>query len=140
MKHGLRCISRDVGCGWNKLVVRLFEEGTTIDDSRVWLTRATAHVSLHGNYLHRRSASILLDKLTRPTDKPGAMQTRKPAMEWAKSVQEEKGRAQGVEQIFQQWRIKDAAAAEAALASAGLPREKVQQLMKSPPTVKAAPR
>lgn len=62
------------------------------------------------------------------------------AMDWAKSVQEEKRRAQAVEQIFQQWRIKDATAAEAALASSGLPKEKVQQLIESLPTAKVNPR
>lgn len=59
------------------------------------------------------------------------------AMDWAKSVQNEKRRAEAVEQIFQQWRAKDAVAAEAALGTVGLPQEQVQRLKDSKPPEKA---
>jgi hypothetical protein len=55
------------------------------------------------------------------------------AMDWAKSVQGEVQRGRAVEHIFQQWRVKDPTAAEAALDAAGLPPEKVQQLKESRP-------
>jgi hypothetical protein len=58
------------------------------------------------------------------------------AMDWAKSVQKPEQREQAVEQVFQVWRGKDTAAAEAALESAGLPPEKVQKLKESKPPVK----
>jgi hypothetical protein len=61
------------------------------------------------------------------------------AMDWAKSVQAPEQREQAVGQIFQVWRSRDAAAAEAALESAGLPAEKVQKLKESTPPPKPGP-
>ena len=54
------------------------------------------------------------------------------AMEWARSVQNETGRADTISQVYRQWKAKDTAAADAALNASGLPPDKVQQIRQSP--------
>ena len=55
------------------------------------------------------------------------------AMDWAKSVQNADQRVESIEQVFNNWRGKDPAAATATLNASGLPPEKVKQFMESQP-------
>lgn len=55
------------------------------------------------------------------------------AMDWARSVQDEKRRTESVTSVYQMWRMKDPAAAAAALAAAGLPPDQAQQIRDLPP-------
>jgi hypothetical protein len=54
------------------------------------------------------------------------------AMDWASSVRDPEQRSQSVEQVYQQWRTKDANAANAALDKSGLPAERIKELMATP--------
>lgn len=54
------------------------------------------------------------------------------AMEWARSVQNETGRADTISQVYRQWKTKDPTAADAALNASGLPPEKLEQIRKAP--------
>jgi hypothetical protein len=54
------------------------------------------------------------------------------AMDWARSVQDEKRRAESVTSVYQMWRVKDPTAAEAALAATGLPPDQVKQIREAP--------
>lgn len=54
------------------------------------------------------------------------------AMDWARSVQDEKGREGSISQVYLQWRKKDPKAADTALNAAGLPPEKLQQIRQTP--------
>jgi hypothetical protein len=62
------------------------------------------------------------------------------AMDWARSVQDQDQRFQAVGQVYQTWRAKDAAAANAALAASGLPPDKLKEIhAMQPPAVTGAP-
>jgi len=61
------------------------------------------------------------------------------AMEWANSVQGETQRPRAVEQIFQEWRVKDAAAAEAGLAATRLAPDIIQKIKQSNAPQKGSP-
>ena len=50
------------------------------------------------------------------------------AMDWARSVQDESQRAQSIGQVYQMWRARDSAAANAALAASGLPPDKLKEI------------
>ncbi len=55
------------------------------------------------------------------------------AMEWAKTVSQEEARSKAVGQVYQTWKKKDEAAANAALERAGLNTEQLQRLREAPP-------
>ena len=63
-----------------------------------------------------------------------AIEQRDPAaaMDWARSVQDETQRADSVGSIYQSWRTKDPAAANAALAAAGLSPDQMKQIREMP--------
>jgi hypothetical protein len=76
-----------------------------------WLTKQPQGVELDG--ARRTFASVVAQR------DPSA------AMDWAKSVVNEDQRNSSVQQIYSQWRAKDAAAADAALDASGIPAEKI---------------
>jgi hypothetical protein len=90
-----------------------------------------------GEWLMKQPQGPDLDGARRTYAMAVAQKDPAAAMDWAKSVQNDEQRALSVEQIFQQWRGKDAAAAEAALDTAGIPAEKIKQLKESKPPEKA---
>ena len=55
------------------------------------------------------------------------------ALDWARSIQDEKRRTESVTNVFQMWRMKDPTAAEAALATAGLTPDQLKQIREIPP-------
>ncbi len=55
------------------------------------------------------------------------------AMDWARSVQNEKQRADTIEMVYGNWRAKDPTAATAALRATGLPPATINQLVQKPP-------
>ena len=55
------------------------------------------------------------------------------AMDWARSVQDQDQRLQSIAQIYQVWRAKDAAAANAALAASGLTADKLKEIQAAQP-------
>lgn len=50
------------------------------------------------------------------------------AMEWAKSIEGEGMRQNSVQNVYQQWRRRDADAAESALVNSGLPDDKIEKI------------
>ena len=88
-------------------------------------------------YRDPRAAAEWLTKQPQGGELDGARRTfavivaqRDPsaAMDWAKSVVDEEQRSNSVQQVYQQWRMKDEAAAEKALDGSGLTAEKITEL------------
>ena len=62
------------------------------------------------------------------------------AMDWARSVQNEEQRSQSVGLVYQMWSGRDAKAADAALATSGLPPDKLKEIQAmQPPKSTSAP-
>ncbi len=88
-----------------------------------------------GEWLSKQPQGPELDDARRTYAMAVSQKDPSAAMDWAKSVQNPEQRSQSVEQIYQQWRGKDLAAANAALDATDLPAEKIKEL-KSAVTVK----
>lgn len=81
-----------------------------------------------GEWLTKQPQGPELDRARRSFARVVAQLDPAAAMDWARSVQNEKQRTESVGQIYLQWHAKDAAAADAALGASGLPLDKVKQL------------
>lgn len=92
-----------------------------------------------GEWLTKQPQGPELDGARRTYSMIVASKDPAAAMDWAKSVQNEDQRGESISQIFLTWRIRDAAAAEAALDASGLPAEKVKQLKDTKPPLKSPP-
>ncbi len=101
-------------------------------------------------YMDARAAGDWLTKQPQGPELDGArtsyarvIMQRDPAaaLDWARSVQDEQKRTESVTSVYQLWRVKDAAAAEAALTAAGLPPALLKQIREapSPEATKATP-
>lgn len=101
--------------------------------------RSRVYDSVVGNWAWRdpRSAGEWLTKQNQGPELDAARRTfasvvsqRDPAaaMDWAKSVTDDEQRANSVQQVYSQWKNKDAKAANAALDAAGLSAERVDKI------------
>ena len=86
-----------------------------------------------GEWLTKQPQGPELDGAGRSFARVVAQRDPAAAMDWARSVQDENQRADSVGQIYQMWRGKDVKAAEAALATSGLPPEKLKEIQAMQP-------
>jgi hypothetical protein len=85
-------------------------------------------VSAAGEWLAKQSQGPELDMARGTYAKAAALSDPAAAMDWAKSITAEDQRASSVEQVYNAWKKKDAAAADAALNASGLSEEKIQMV------------
>ncbi len=113
-------------------------EGAAEKDKRRILARtvsswAQEDVRAAGEWLTKQPQGPELDDAR--SRYAGLVAPRDPAaaMDWARSVQNEKQRTQSIASVYGTWRAKDPAAANAALRATGLPPETINQLVQKPP-------
>ena len=90
-----------------------------------------------GEWLTKQPQGPELDNARRTYAVMIAQRDPAAAMDWAKSVQSEESRVNSVEQIYQQWKARDANAATAALETSGLSSDHVERIKKGQPNVQA---
>ncbi len=121
----------------------LMEDATEENLSRRYQTIvsswANRDLNAAGEWLNAQPASPAQDLARGSFAMQVARRDPESAMEWAKSVSEENQRFSAIRNVHQQWRKKDTDAADAALVNSGLPDEKIEQLLKSPPGKKTGP-
>jgi|GEM_PF-1033329 len=81
-----------------------------------------------GEWLSKQPQGPELDNARRTYAVAVSQKDPSAAMDWAKSVQNPEQRTQSVEQIYQTWRGKDAAAADAALDASGVSEEDIKRM------------
>lgn len=94
---------------------------------------ANRDLNAAGEWLNAQPASPAQDGARSGFAMQVARRDPESAMEWAKSVSDEGRRFGAIRNVHQQWRKKDADAADAALVNSGLPDEKIEQLLQPPP-------
>lgn len=92
-----------------------------------------------GAWLTKQPQGPELDSARRSFARVVAQRDPAAAFDWARSVQDAKQRTESIGQVYQTWRGKDAAAADAALGSSGLPPEQVQKLREAKPPESTRP-
>lgn len=85
-----------------------------------------------GEWLSKQPQGPELDNARRTYAMAVSQKDPAAAMDWAKSVQNPEQRTQSVEQIYQTWRAKDGAAADAALDGSGISDEDIKRLKAAP--------
>ncbi|MEO8352490.1 MAG: hypothetical protein ABI680_12210, partial [Chthoniobacteraceae bacterium] len=92
-----------------------------------------------GEWLMNQPQGPELDGARRSFARVVAQRDPAAAFDWARSVQDEAQRVESVGEVYQMWRQKDAAAADAALGSSGLPPAQVQQFRETKPPQSTGP-
>ena len=100
---------------------------------RVVMQWANQDARAAGEWLGKQPQGPALDSARMSYARSIAQRDPAAAMDWARSVQTEGQRPESIGQIYQMWRGKDPAAAEAALATSGLPPEQLKKIREEEP-------
>lgn len=85
-------------------------------------------INAAGEWLLSQPQGPELDRARAAFSRIASERDPESAMEWAKTVETAGTREKAIEHVYSKWRLKDDAAANAALEQSGLPAEKVQSL------------
>ena len=113
-------------------------EGATEADlpqryQQIVTTWATRNPNAAGQWLNQQPPGPAQDQARSSFANIVARRDPESAMEWAKSITSQPVREGNIQSLYRQWHQKDPAAADAALATSGLPAARIQAIQQAPP-------